>query len=109
MDRRPPRSTLTATLFPYTTLVRSAAGADVGQLRFDDDAAIGLQRDPRPGTGDEIVAKGRGDAKTDQPAPIPHLSRFGVALRPAEAIRARPQAFHQLSGDRKSTRLNSSP
>src|SRR3546814_4160503 len=40
MSRRPPRSTRTDTLFPYTTLVRSAAaGAADGDvlLKMDDD------------------------------------------------------------------------
>src|SRR3546814_4687892 len=36
MIRRPPRSTRTDTLFPYTTLFRSAGAAGIG-----DDAAIG--------------------------------------------------------------------
>src|SRR3546814_9883983 len=33
MIRRPPRSTRTDTLFPYTTLFRSRQGADPGLLR----------------------------------------------------------------------------
>src|SRR3546814_15299419 len=37
MTRRPPRSTRTDTLFPYTTLFRSAAGTEVGEL-------LGLER-----------------------------------------------------------------
>src|SRR3546814_18139365 len=36
MIRRPPRSTRTDTLFPYTTLFRSQAGADRGGERFLD-------------------------------------------------------------------------
>src|SRR3546814_17188434 len=34
MRRRPPRSTRTDTLFPYTTLFRSARTGLVGELRF---------------------------------------------------------------------------
>src|SRR3546814_1315058 len=34
MIRRPPRSTRTDTLFPYTTLFRSAARAQAGQWRW---------------------------------------------------------------------------
>src|SRR3546814_16616537 len=34
MIRRPPRSTLTDTLFPYTTLFRSLWGAVMGQSNF---------------------------------------------------------------------------
>src|SRR3546814_16781246 len=59
MIRRPPRSTRTDTLFPYTTLFRSSSaqpGQDVGQLRLgqskqhgnrlglrNDDDAIGVR------------------------------------------------------------------
>src|SRR3546814_2574563 len=43
MLRRPPRSTRTDTLFPYTTLFRSAVGQILraGPARFDDVPAIG--------------------------------------------------------------------
>src|SRR3546814_19149282 len=40
MIRRPPRSTRTDTLFPYTTLFRSNAGIDQG--RFTDDKLLDL-------------------------------------------------------------------
>src|SRR3546814_17773478 len=47
MIRRPPRSTRTDTLFPYTTLFRSAdTGIGVG-LRGDRQAAGNLRRRPR--------------------------------------------------------------
>src|SRR3546814_4365595 len=51
MIRRPPRSTRTDTLFPYTTLFRSAAALFVGR---DHDAAqphqhVALRRLGRPG------------------------------------------------------------
>src|SRR3546814_1382427 len=41
MIRRPPRSTRTDTLFPYTTLFRSAA-EDIGQTALDDLRAESL-------------------------------------------------------------------
>src|SRR3546814_10891463 len=37
MIRRPPRSTRTDTLFPYTTLFRSVAAGRVGRRRFLED------------------------------------------------------------------------
>src|SRR3546814_20222251 len=37
MIRRPPRSTRTDTLFPYTTLFRSCRGRDGAWLRWRDD------------------------------------------------------------------------
>src|SRR3546814_8269642 len=43
MIRRPPRSTRTDTLFPYTTLFRSLAGAAVAAVAADDMA---LGRNP---------------------------------------------------------------
>src|SRR3546814_11675085 len=87
MIRRPPRSTRTYTLFPYTTLFRSAVAA--GDLHL---GAAGLC--PRaaarrlPGGGALSGAHGgdRGGQRPDGPA--------------AGGGRAR--------GDRKSTRLNSS-
>src|SRR5213082_3702879 len=46
MIRRPPRSTLCQTLFPYTTLFRSRrGGTGVGQLVGD---AAGIRRLPAP-------------------------------------------------------------
>src|SRR3546814_14572411 len=49
MIRRPPRSTRTDTLFPYTTLFRSRAGVDVDRGHrlglVDDQVAAGLERD----------------------------------------------------------------
>src|SRR3546814_3406266 len=48
MIRRPPRSTRTDTLFPYTTLFRSADGdADVVVVLVDDLVAVDLGVDRR--------------------------------------------------------------
>src|SRR3546814_7844741 len=41
MIRRPPRSTRTDTLFPYTTLFRSSAGAARPRLRHDRAREMG--------------------------------------------------------------------
>src|SRR3546814_4365649 len=54
MIRRPPRSTRTDTLFPYTTLFRSTLGfcggidlvVDVGDVADIDDLGIGLPQQP---------------------------------------------------------------
>src|SRR3546814_5736900 len=109
MIRRPPRSTRTDTLFPYTTLFRSlpAAGA-AGGVRGRVAGAAGpfavpagpiarygdtrFERDARPG--------GLGPA-----AQVPHR------LRPArsEPVRAAVAGRGESAAtDRKSTRLNSS-
>src|SRR3546814_2328135 len=64
MIRRPPRSTRTDTLFPYTTLCRSAvpiewAKAVVGEQEFSPVTAplhFGLQRRIENGSGDEWIS-----------------------------------------------------
>src|SRR3546814_3997888 len=45
MIRRPPRSTRTDTLFPYTTLFRSAVGSGLAAVAEELDA-VGLPRHP---------------------------------------------------------------
>src|SRR3546814_2684379 len=65
MLRRPPRSTRTDTLFPYTTLFRSVRGdlEDVRHLRDaggqpgDDGAHVGVQLDGQR-SRDDLVAHG---------------------------------------------------
>src|SRR3546814_11176698 len=72
MIRRPPRSTRTDTLFPYTTLVRSRQhvaigavadhiiGGAVGEHRGDDGAIIGA------GDGDAVGELARGVIDVEQ-------------------------------------------
>src|SRR3546814_5169724 len=57
MIRRPPRSTRTDTLFPYTTLFRSIdRAALVRQAGGDDDAVVDMAMDQsRKGEGAEVV------------------------------------------------------
>src|SRR3546814_7894448 len=64
MIRRPPRSTRTDTLFPYTTLFRSDVALHVaGQADLDlaRRLAVGIERLLRPkvGVGQELAAVGR--------------------------------------------------
>src|SRR3546814_19446447 len=54
MIRRPPRSTRTDTLFPYTTLFRSGAGDDAIRGGAKADVLNG-------GAGDDILLGGAGD------------------------------------------------
>src|SRR3546814_6795373 len=112
MIRRPPRSTRTDTLFPYTTLFRSFHGSAAARpagaaLRPAADRAVALRRpaaDPalrrRPGggVGDHAGRRpgGGGRAGRARPRRRRHVgARAGRHGRPA-------------GGDRKSTRLNSS-
>src|SRR3546814_13839770 len=90
MIRRPPRSTRTDTLFPYTTLFRSAV---VGRPPPDHRAvpAGGLLR-PAMGAGRRVVPAGGGDHQCEGAAvALPHTvaRRFRWAARLlASAVRS---------------------
>src|SRR3546814_12175328 len=92
MIRRPPRSTRTDTLFPYTTLFRSADA----ELTADDRLHAGVASGKREfESAEEITAVGDGDRR--------HAvlgTELYEILRPDRALAQRE--------DRKSTRLNSS-
>src|SRR3546814_4181370 len=115
MIRRPPRSTRTDTLFPYTTLVR-AHGRKVGWS--------GIAR--RLTRGDDLypalMLHGDGSPEQQASADLMHsqaamtrsaIQRAELALHQIEVVR---QAGRKAAGrpaqnaprDRKSTRLNSS-
>src|SRR3546814_15148536 len=81
MIRRPPRSTRTDTLFPYTTLFRSAID------RFDRQRRIGISADMADG-----LTSGQGIARILQLGSVKNL----------------PAGVRIEATDRKSTRLNSS-
>src|SRR3546814_8639849 len=75
MIRRPPRSTLTDTLFPYTTLCRSRREADARRLerspvdRLSRGAAQDLPRDAwrrRRAVGADLRAAGRSEEHTSE-------------------------------------------
>src|SRR3546814_15118525 len=51
MIRRPPRSTLTDTLFPYTTLFRSGLAAGIDQLAHEHSLRAGVPTIAVLGTG----------------------------------------------------------
>src|SRR3546814_15134502 len=105
MIRRPPRSTRTDTLFPYTTLFRSRAQRDcrgvaphglpvdaLGDERAAPVAAVG----ERPVEGDDEA----GDAGPLGPVEaLVHVVLGAAPVDLEEGLRV---------GDRKSTRLNSS-
>src|SRR3546814_10239982 len=77
MIRRPPRSTRTDTLFPYTTLFRSAEG----RAAACDAAPAGgvrLRRRPRPR---QAAADGRGDSRSEE-----HTSELQSLMRISYAV-----------------------
>src|SRR3546814_7345699 len=67
MIRRPPRSTRTDTLFPYTTLFRSLAGAALAGTEKLDDPAIGRPgwRFVLPTVGEQMFTAARRRHHTD--------------------------------------------
>src|SRR3546814_7087983 len=76
MIRRPPRTTRTDTLLPYTTLFRSGQAGDRGRrarVRARTPAARRLRPDPGASRG---------------PARQPHLSHGGAELQPGDGDRS---------------------
>src|SRR3546814_2412736 len=138
MIRRPPRSTRSDTLFPYTTLFRSLAArqllaqhdrafaaqhgaAGVGQAQaavafgVDVEQAGGdqLPEHAAPGARVEVVADAeRGEAVVTELADslVVRAAMDVHQVREAEALAAAVHAAQRLlrGQDRKSTRLNSS-
>src|SRR3546814_14165540 len=97
MIRRPPRSTRTDTLFPYTT-------------RFRAPAALALP------TG-EVAVRGRGGALAGlQPVAVLRDAHRAAGMHPFEPCLGEDAVealgfrcpLHRSRADRKSTRLNSS-
>src|SRR3546814_6404858 len=100
MIRRPPRSTRTDPLFPYTTLFRSADAAAVGRFQA---GAFGRRQQ-------RFAGFGREDAFRARAAHFRGFAAFELARRGAEAFetQAFTDALRRPMRDRKSTRLNSS-
>src|SRR3546814_17420773 len=99
MRPRPPRSTRTYTLFPYTTLFRSAVLHPVGGRGTQATVVL---------AGDDQLAD-RGLVAVREPANRAtggDVGRVG-SLEPVGAGLL-VQLADQVAGDRKSTRLNSS-
>src|SRR3546814_15254685 len=72
MIRRPPRSTRTDTLFPYTTLFRAVGDGQPRRARPHPSAAEGRRpahRGPRQGQGRAAVPHGEGGARDVVPLP----------------------------------------
>src|SRR3546814_17122383 len=106
MIRRPPRSTRTDTLFPYTTLFRS--------FRLIKRMVLSQRWDIRDALGNTILvtsalpAEGKTTTAINLAMSIAAEEDLRVLLVDADFVK--PAALRQLrvSADRKSTRLNSS-
>src|SRR3546814_6615302 len=102
MIRRPPRSTRTDTLFPYTTLFRSAAVL-ADEYTLDETCAHRWRRKRKAECGDmrakRIIGRYRGgnlrrvlraDARVDVPSPIArseeHTSELQSLMRISYAV-----------------------
>src|SRR3546814_11443228 len=106
MIRRPPRSTRTDTLFPYTTLFRSIVGA----IRISGgNPSIGSGG---KGGGGGKHAQQAGDRKDDRDAalgaaPTPVADRLGAPSgRPQRAEAASGQRRDQKGGKRESRKFD---
>src|SRR3546814_9851146 len=125
MIRRPPRSTRTDTLFPYTTLFRSQRMirqvplCRAKELMFagdhisaDEAVAIGLANRVVP--HDELMAEARALAlkiADKSPLTLKLLKRTiadGADMALPSALRHEPATISLAMEDRKSTRLKSS-
>src|SRR3546814_2277702 len=122
MSRRPPRSTRTDTLFPYTTLFRSGGSAAVEAVAATGDKGISsfvgaeIVKSERPEltSAKVIVSGGRAlkDSETFQQYIVPLADKLGAAVgasRAAVDAGYVPNDYQVgQTGARKSTRLNSS-
>src|SRR3546814_6652268 len=98
MIRRPPRSTRTDTLFPYTTLFRSQVANNLRIALVDIWLRRKLDRGPR-------------FARQVQSPKIEAAAigfRVGFPLRPDQPAAIARHCWRGDAADRKSTRLNSS-
>src|SRR3546814_13434422 len=86
MIRRPPRSTRTDTLFPYTTLFRSKTAPILENFEFGRREPVGkAQRDHHEETGDR--EEQTEEAREPAAAEPPHLGvRFEVAHQVVQII-----------------------
>src|SRR3546814_6211257 len=98
MIRRPPRSTRTSTLFPYTTLFRSQFRLLLAALAYT------LMQRLR-----ETALKGTELERASAATIRVRLLKIGAAIvRNTRRVRILLASHHPLRQDRKSTRLNSS-
>src|SRR3546814_2652950 len=115
MIRRPPRSTRTDTLFPYTTLFRSFAASAVEEvLEVDEGRVVARQLAQWPAT--DLAAFGVVGVERDRQVLLAgrhrRRQRQRAEARARQDRRRQDEALAEQVGelreDRKSTRLNSS-
>src|SRR3546814_6190064 len=115
MIRRPPRSTRTDTLFPYTTLFRSRGGQLVlgrgaAEAKADARSRLGVTQTDRAehmAGAPRSARAGRARGESD----VAQIGEEAVHVQPIAAeveIAVVARGGGAVEGDRKSTRLNSS-
>src|SRR3546814_1600079 len=93
MIRRPPRSTRTDTLFPYTTLFRSPAVPDDSQTR------PGVRRHAgRPGPEHAEVADAVGDRSEEHTSELQSLMRISYAVFCLKKKKPNPLMTSRITG-----------
>src|SRR3546814_15896449 len=107
MIRRPPRSKRTDTLFPYTTLFRSAAGA-AGPCRALLDRAVRALPAVGAGAGGDAGRDVQGVSTRKVKAITEELCGHAFSASTISAINKKLDGSLAAFADRKSTRLNSS-
>src|SRR3546814_9431383 len=92
MIRRPPRSTRTDTLFPYTTLFRSAAGAPVAAQDTTTSRPIDFRL--QPPTND-----GRAPRSEEHTSELQSLMRISYAVCSLKKKKKTKSDYHKLRRD----------
>src|SRR3546814_12719952 len=109
MIRRPPRSTRTDTLFPYTTLFRSVRTVDarriIDEVCVDAPAARGIFDSARLG---DAKVRPFADHPRAKVAAVDAMQVIGAVAHLAVGFRCPLHIGADAPEDRKSTRLNSS-
>src|SRR3546814_2130918 len=108
MIRRPPRSTRTDTLFPYTTLFRSTRNVRDHAFSGSLVQAADFFRATLPADGWHLVQLGGDGEHSQQQVWESARGRVVVRLQAALGSTAATRISLSASADRKSTRLNSS-
>src|SRR3546814_2499486 len=106
MIRRPPRSTRTDTLFPYTTLFRSVAYQAPRRAKALDGLEGWLAERFRRHRGNADVVRQDLEREHGIVVSLRTVERAVAPLR--RELRAEARATVRFETDRKSTRLNSS-
>src|SRR3546814_4378155 len=110
MIRRPPRSTRTDTLFPYTTLFRSARLGDIARDLGDTERAAQLVAG-LPAIGDPAeIREGIGDRSEEHTSELQSLMRISYAvfcLKKKQAYRYHKQNSREYNTRHTKTKLSS--